>query len=109
MGAEPVDPGELAGVWKGAIDIAGAPLEIVVRLVASDGALSGVIDIPAQGAFDIPLGEIQVAGEEIRFRMAGIPGDPEFHGVLNGSNIEGDFTQGGVTFPFHVTLESTSG
>ena len=80
-----------------------------MKLVASDGASSGVIDIPAQGAFDIPLGEIQVAGEEIRFRMAGVPGDPEFHGVLNGSNIEGDFTQGGVTFPFHVALESTSG
>lgn len=97
----------LAGVWRGAIDLAGTPLEIVVRLNAAEGELRGTVDIPAQGAFEVPLTGIAVDGESIRFLIAGVPGDPTFDGTLRGSRIEGRFTQSGMTFPFGLEREAT--
>lgn len=92
--------GELAGVWQGAIEIPGFALEVKVTLQAGDGALEGSIDIPAQGAFGVPLGDFVQEGERIRFAIAGVPGDPTFDGVLAGGRIEGSFTQSGASFPF---------
>lgn len=108
VGAEPAGVADVAGVWRGAIDIAGTPLEIVVRFHAVEGEVQGAIDIPAQGAFEVPLAGIQLDGESIRFLMPGVPGDPAFSGTLSGSRIEGEFSQGGMTFPFHMERESTA-
>lgn len=98
-----------SGQWQGAIDVAGTPLEIIVRLAQVDDVWEGTIDIPAQGAFEVPLTGIEIEGENIRFLMAGIPGDPTFHGSLAGDRIEGTFTQGGVTFPFAMTRSVQEG
>lgn len=107
VGAEPINFGELAGAWQGAIDVAGTPLEIVVRFYEGEGGLIGTIDIPAQGAFEVPLAGIEVDGQQVSFLMDGIPGDPAFHGVLNDGRIEGGFTQSGMTFPFYLQRQSS--
>ena len=45
-----------AGEWKGAIDTPGTALDVMVDLSqAADGAWQGDIDIPLQGAKDLPL------------------------------------------------------
>lgn len=96
---------EAAGQWEGAIETPGTELGVIVDLsVDADGAWSGEIDIPVQGAEDLPLSGITVDGRSVRFSIRGIPGDPTFDGMLSddGSSITGDFTQGGQTFPFHL-------
>ena len=50
-----------------------------------------------------PLDGFEIDGAEIRFLMAGIPGDPTFEGALSGEAIQGAFTQGGMAFPFIVS------
>ena len=66
------------------------------------GAWTGTIDIPMQGAKGLPLGGIAVNGEAVDFAIPGIPGDPRFSGRAGETGIEGNFTQGGQSFPFHL-------
>lgn len=94
---------EAAGVWQGAIEIPGMPLEVTVRLGQEAQGWQGTVDIPAQGAADLPLGDITVQGNEVSFAMAGIPGDPVFRGTVEGARMTGIFAQAGQEFPF--TLE----
>jgi pimeloyl-ACP methyl ester carboxylesterase len=72
------------------------------------GAWSGTLDIPAQGAKGLPLGNILVKGREIGFAMTGVPGDPRFAGTLadDGQTITGTFSQGAGAFPFELTRGS---
>ena len=91
----------LAGEWAGAIHLPGTELKISVSLVGGGSTWTGRISIPAQGAKDLPLGDVQVTADTVSFAMVGIPGDPHFKGRLGkGGHIEGEFNQGGQAFPF---------
>jgi pimeloyl-ACP methyl ester carboxylesterase len=92
-----------AGKWGGTLAIPSQALDITVELVAQESGWSGTIDIPAQGLLGHPLEKIAVAGSEVRFRMAGIPGEPTFKGTRDGDSIAGTMTQSGAAIPF--TLE----
>lgn len=95
--------GDFAGPWKGAIEIPGSPLGVHVDLKGGGESLGGTIDIPAQGARGLHLGEFVVDGSKIRFSISGIPGTPTFDGTLEGESIQGQFHQGGQTFPFRLS------
>ena len=93
----------VAGTWEGAIEIPGSLLEVVVELTEADGAWAGTIDIPAQGAADLPLDAVAVEEDTATFRIAGVPGEPTFNGVAEGDSLSGTFTQAGQEFPFSLT------
>ncbi|TVR96497.1 MAG: class A beta-lactamase-related serine hydrolase, partial [Trueperaceae bacterium] len=95
------DGSRFAGTWAGQIETP-PPLEVVVRLDLEDGAASGSIDIPAQGAFGLPLEGIAFEGDDVRFVIAGLPGAPTFEGTLAVGTIIGTFTQGDASFPFEL-------
>ncbi len=100
--ATTVDP---TGHWEGAIAIPGSPLNISVDLArGEDGAWSGSVSIPQQGASDLAAAGVAVDGASVRFSIAGIPGEPSFTGTLSddGTRLEGQFTQGGASFPFNL-------
>ncbi len=89
-----------AGAWSGTIRVPGLELRIQVEL-KSGSSWTGSISIPQQGLKDFPLSEVVVKDSDLTFRMAGIPGDPRFKGRLGADGqIQGDFSQGGQTFPF---------
>lgn len=95
----------LAGRWTGAIELPGQRLEITVQIAGSGDAWSGTIDIPAQNARNLPLSSFDVSSSAVRFSIAGVPGDPTFHGTRlpeNAGVIAGQFTQGGQTFAFRL-------
>lgn len=99
----PSPPPELAGDWRGRIEIPGAPLELQVSIRRADaGELSGTIDIPAQGAKGIALGRFSQADGKWSFAIEGVPGDPTFAGALSedGARFAGEFSQSGLRFPF---------
>jgi hypothetical protein len=90
----------LQGVWKGTINAGGIPLRIVVRISErSPGKFIGGMDSLDQGARNIPLTSAEFAKPIARFDIAGIGG--HYEGTLNddASEIEGDWTQVGKTFP----------
>jgi CubicO group peptidase (beta-lactamase class C family) len=95
--------GDAAGHWTGSIRVPGQELELDVDLRSGPDGWSGDVTIPAQGARDVALAGVGVEGDRVRFAIPGVPGDPTFEGTLAGDVIEGDFTQGGQTFPFSLT------
>jgi putative CocE/NonD family hydrolase len=91
-----------AGHWTGTLVIQGQELGFDIDLTQKPDGWTGDISIPAQGATDLPLTGITVAGDTITFAIAGIPGDPTFHGArsADGMTIQGTLTQGTQQFAF---------
>jgi pimeloyl-ACP methyl ester carboxylesterase len=98
-----------AGHWEGAIELPGVALTVLVDLVGVDGAWSGTIDIPLQGATKLPLASVQTAGDSLVFVIDKVPGTPTFRGLIAGDKVTGEFTQGGQSFPFHLGREKMAG
>jgi pimeloyl-ACP methyl ester carboxylesterase len=96
------DESAFTGYWDGSIALPGTALGIRVYFGHEDGVWTGTIDIPMQGARDLPLDNIVVSGDSITFAIAGVPGNPTFNGVLDGDTIAGPFSQGGQTFSFEL-------
>jgi hypothetical protein len=98
-------PIDISGTWDGAIAVPGTELGITIEFNRKDDStFSGAIDIPLQGAQDLSLANILIAGTTISFDLPGVPGAPKFDGTIadDGQEIAGDFSQGGATFPFHL-------
>jgi len=96
---------EFLGHWEGSIAVPGAALTVAVDLSHSGGYWSGTADIPMQGAKGLPLSGIRIAGADVEFSLADIPGDPTFEGTLSEGRISGTFTQAGARFAFELGRE----
>ena len=97
------------GTWNGTLSI-GMELEIIVEFsLDEEKNIQGNIDVPDQGATDLPLGDININGKKISFRIvhAQVQGDPTFNGELDetGKKISGEFSQGGAAGTFSVEKE----
>lgn len=104
------DPTPFLGTWKGAINVMGQELGIIVEFSLDEAKnIQGNIDVPDQGAMDLPLGDIQIEGKKISFKIvhSQIQGNPTFNGELDetGKKISGDFSQGGATGTFSMEKE----
>ena len=105
VGVSAAQPASPAGTWEGSVSVPGSELKIGVTLrQASGAAWSGTIDIPAQGARDMPLGDVTVAGAQVSFTLPAVPGAPAFKGALSpdAASIAGTFSQAGQSFPFKL-------
>jgi uncharacterized protein len=91
----------VAGSWTGRLDLPGAPLDVGVTLTSTPEALSGTLDVPAQGVVGLPLEGVTVDGATVRFAVPELPRDAAFSGTLaaDASTISGSFTQAGMRFP----------
>jgi len=93
-----------AGHWEGAIQVPGQELKIEIDLAGTADKWEGTITIPAQSLKGFPLSAITVQGETVGFALQGVPGNPQFKGVVKeGKTLAGDFSQGGGTVPFALT------
>lgn len=102
LGQATAQQADLDGSWQGAIGPGVIDLGINVVFGSGPDGLVATIDIPAQGLFDFPLGEVEQDGSRIRFVMPGVPGEPVFEGEGDGDRIDGSFTQGGASLPFFL-------
>jgi len=63
------DTKPFVGTWNGALSVVGQELEIIIEFSLDESKnIQGNIDVPAQGATDIPLGEINIEGKKIPSR-----------------------------------------
>ena len=93
------------GRWEGKIALGpGMDLGVIVVLSQEGGAWKGTVDIPMQGAKNLPLVNIAVDGADASFEISGPPGKPTFMGSLSpdGSLMMGLFSQSGQTFTFEL-------
>ena len=102
----------VAGHWEGKINVPIQPLTVKVDLSIKDNNWSGTIDIPTQGAKDLPLSNIHIEETDsninVKFVIRGVPGNPTFDGHLHDNTISGKFTQGGVTLDFTLSRNAIS-
>lgn len=101
--ARAAEPAAAGGHWEGEINLPrNQVLQVMVDLEQAGDTWKGTIDIPAQGAKDLPLEQIAVDGPKVRFVITGVPGAPTFEGALENNEIKGTFTQGGGSVPFRL-------
>ncbi len=94
----------LAGQWEGGIDVAGQRIGIIVRFTVADGEVKGLIDIPQQGAKDLPLNNIKVELPGVYFEMLSGPSMAAYEGEVqpDGATITGTFKQAGFVGTFDL-------
>ncbi len=92
---------DIAGSWKGTLDVQGAELPLIFNVANENGTLTSTMDSPSQGATGIPMDETVFTANEltIRFNQGGI----KYVGVLEGQELKGTFYQSGMEFPLVLT------
>ena len=91
---------QIEGYWKGQIDLGAQQLEMAFDIKAAENGYSATLDVPEQGAFDIPVDEISFQEGQLQLKMNTM--GASYSGILKDSAIEGDFTQHGMTFPLNL-------
>ena len=91
---------QIEGYWKGQIKLGAQELEMAFDIKAIDNGFSATLDVPAQGAFDIPVDETVFQENRLNMTMSAM--GATYSGMLKESRIEGEFTQHGITFPLNL-------
>lgn len=93
--------GQIAGSWKGTLEVMGTKLDLVFNLEDDNGQLSGTLDVPAQGAVGIPVDKITFTDPTLSLGVsaAGL----SFEGDVAGETVTGKFKQAGQEFPLVLT------
>ena len=91
---------QIEGYWKGQIDLGGQQLEMAFDIAPKEDGYAATLDVPAQGAFDIPVDETVFQDNRLELTMSAM--NASYSGVLKDEGIEGEFTQYGMTFPLNL-------
>lgn len=91
------------GEWKGILKIGQSELSLVFKFEQQDSTIIATLDVPQQGAKDIPIDKIKIEGNKILLNIKSIGFD--YEGVINENIppvIEGKMNQMGYTFPLNL-------
>ena len=91
---------QIDGYWKGQIDLGGQKLEMAFDIKAIEEGYSATLDVPAQGAFDVPIDKTTFQDGRLELKMNAL--NATYSGVLKELTIEGEFTQHGASFPLNL-------
>ena len=61
---------QIEGYWKGQIKLGAQELEMAFDIKATDNGFSATLDVPAQGAFDIPVDETVFQENRLNMTMS---------------------------------------
>jgi dipeptidyl aminopeptidase/acylaminoacyl peptidase len=90
--------GQIAGDWKGSLDVQGIQLELIFHITENDGAWVTTLDVPMQGATGVPVGQTTFENDELSLEMAAL--QAKFKGkTVDKETIEGTFEQMGMSLP----------
>ena len=96
---------QLAGIWVGPVVVSGITIRLILRIKQdSAGALTARMDVPDQGANDLPVEVITLQGQQVRFEASNLG---SYEGTLSNdaSEISGQLIQGSTALP--VTFKRT--
>ena len=94
------------GNWSGIINLPTGKLEMIFKISGDEsGQLDSKLDVPVQGAKDLPVAETRISGDSLFLNVAMIPG--KYEGKFNSdSTIDGNWKQSGMTLP--LSLKKTN-
>ena len=85
------------GAWTGRLKVSGVELELIFNI----GEESAMLDVPDQGAKEIP---VEVSRDAVGGITLNVPAiNASFKGLWAGKMIAGTFTQHGMSFPMTLT------
>ena len=91
---------KIDGIWVGVLELQGLKVRLILKVAQdSAGALSAKLDVPDQGASDLPIDSISLQGQTLRFELKS--NAVSYEGTLSSDGLEilGQFKQGPVTAP----------
>jgi pimeloyl-ACP methyl ester carboxylesterase len=91
---------QIEGYWKGKLSFSTMELELGFDIKATENGHSATLDVPAQGAKDIPVDKTIFEDNHLQMTMSAL--DASYSGVLKDGTIEGEFTQHGMNFPLDL-------
>jgi len=91
---------QIEGYWKGKLSFSTMELELGFDIKATENGYSATLDVPAQGAKDIPVDKTIFEDNHLQMTMSAL--DASYSGVLKDGTIEGEFTQHGMNFPLDL-------
>jgi len=100
---KPAAEKSIEGLWQGSLKTGAIELRVVFR-VAKDGEgnLKATMDSPDQGAKGIPVDQITVEGENVRFESKKVMATFEGKMGGDGREIKGQFKQRGAVLPLDL-------
>jgi len=101
------EPSQVVGDWTGSLQLpGGAELELTFHLRAEEGGgLGATLDVPAQGAMAVPMGELSFAADSLRIRAPAL--GASFEGVRTAPDtVEGEWSQGGAVLPLTLVRQA---
>ena len=91
---------QIEGYWKGEMNVGVQKLETAFDIKAVENGYAATFDVPAQGAYDIPVDETTFQDGHLQLTMSAM--GASYSGTLKGDVIEGEFTQHGMTFTLNL-------
>ncbi len=107
LGAQEVAGDKVTGSWSGKIELPAMQLELIFNIsVSKSGDFTTTLDVPAQGARDLPVDETILTPDSLLLSVAMIFGN--FKGEFrNDTTIAGTWNQNGMNLPL-VLVKSES-
>ncbi len=91
---------QIEGYWKGEMNVGVQKLETAFDIKAVENGYAATFDVPAQGAYDIPVDETIFQDGHLQLAMSAM--GARYLGTLKDNVIEGEFTQNGMTFTLNL-------
>ena len=91
---------QIEGYWKGEMNVGVQKLETAFDIKAVENGYAATFDVPAQGAYNIPVDETTFQDGHLQLTMSAL--GAHYSGTQKDDVIEGEFTQNGMTFPLNL-------
>jgi putative CocE/NonD family hydrolase len=95
---------DAAGDWYGVMEVGSAGMRFTVHVQAADAGYTATMDVPEQGAMDIPI-DFSVEDGSVSWGFA--PAGVSYEGLVDPgfTKMTGTFKQGGQSFPLNFGRE----
>ncbi|HYQ59063.1 MAG TPA: alpha/beta fold hydrolase [Draconibacterium sp.] len=92
---------DFSGNWSGKITLPTGELELIFKITQIEGRYTAKMDVPKQGATDLPVGDVLVIGDSVSMAVPVILGN--YSGDLSTSDsITGKWRQSGMSFDVNL-------
>ena len=97
---EMIQTDEIEGIWQGTLQSSEIALRVVFTISKNlDSTWMATMDVPEQGAADIPVDIIGFDNKNLHLEIISIKGIYNGRLADDGETIDGQWTQGGMTLP----------